>query len=254
MPSKTTTVLLVAHGSRKESANNAIQQFHALFQTYAPIYRVQLCFLEFSYPRLDEALNQAAKESTKVVIVPLMLGAGGHVTRDIPCYVEAARRCYLDVVFTISQHLGAEHEVLQALLQQIKQLASAINLGIPTAAVLIARGSSNRMANSELAKMARWISESCDCAMVDIAFSGLTTPSLETVVQAQLYAGMQRIIIIPYYLFTGVLIDRIALQMKQFSCTYPTTVFDVTDAIGLSDFILALLHRRIVECLKLENR
>ncbi len=252
MHTQITTVLLVAHGSRREDGNDAAQQFSTLFQEKFPRYRTMLAFLEFSHPRLDEALNQAGNESTAVIIVPLMLGAAGHVKRDIPHYVAAARRCYLDVVFTISQHLGAEYEVLQALLQQLKQVVPAINPS--TAAVLLARGSSNMVANSELEKMARWIFESCDCNMVDIAFSGLTTPSLETVVQRQLSTGIARIVIIPYYLFTGVLMARIVLQVKQLSIAHPTMLFDVTDAIGMSDFILALVHRRITECLTLEKR
>jgi sirohydrochlorin cobaltochelatase len=54
-----------------------------------------------------------------------------------------------------------------------------------TGVILLGRGSSDAGANGELAKMARWIFEDNDHELVDLAFTGVTWPRLETVVQRQ---------------------------------------------------------------------
>jgi sirohydrochlorin cobaltochelatase len=54
-----------------------------------------------------------------------------------------------------------------------------------TGVILLGRGSSDAGANGELAKMARWLFEDNDHELVDLAFTGVTWPRLETVVQRQ---------------------------------------------------------------------
>ncbi|MDQ6975338.1 MAG: sirohydrochlorin chelatase [Mariprofundaceae bacterium] len=252
MDSASTTVLLIGHGSRKPASNDAVREFMSLLQTRFPNYRMRLCFIEFADVLLDEGLEQAANESTHVIIVPLMLGAAGHVNSEIPKHVNAAKKRHQHVRFVISKHLGAGLEVLQALLQQMNRATPHIEKPSPTSAILLARGSSDMVANGEPAKMAHWVFESSQCAMVDAAFSGLTTPTLETVVKRQILCGMQRIIILPYYLFTGVLITRIARQVQQLRLHYSTTVFDLADPIAFSDSIYTLVHQRILEYSLLE--
>jgi CbiX. len=66
-----------------------------------------------------------------------------------------------------------------------------------TGVILLGRGSSDAGANGELARMARWIFEENDHELVDLAFTGVTWPRLETVVQRQVKLGMTQICVIP---------------------------------------------------------
>jgi hypothetical protein len=84
-----------------------------------------------------------------------------------------------------------------------------------TGVILLGRGSSDAGANGELAKMARWLFEDNDHELVDLAFTGVTWPRLETVVQRQARLGMTQICIVPVYLFTGVLMERIKAQVER---------------------------------------
>ena len=92
--------------------------------------------------------------------------------------------------------------------------------------------------------MARWIFEENDHELVDLAFTGVTWPRLETVVQRQIKLGMMQICVIPVYLFTGVLIERINAQVERLRQQYPQIVFALGSHFGFEPKIFSLLDQR----------
>jgi sirohydrochlorin cobaltochelatase len=110
-----------------------------------------------------------------------------------------------------------------------------------TGVILLGRGSSDAGANGELARMARWIFEENDHELVDLAFTGVTWPRLETVVQRHVKLGMTQICVIPVYLFTGVLIERINGQLARLKQQYPQVAFALGKHFGFEPEIFALL-------------
>jgi len=111
--------------------------------------------------------------------------------------------------------------------------------------ILLGRGSSDAGANGELAKMARWLFEANHHQLVDLAFTGVAWPRLEQVVQRQVKLGMTQICILPVYLFTGVLIERIAEQLARLKTQYPQIAFGLADYFGFEPAIFALLDARV---------
>ena len=101
------------------------------------------------------------------------------------------------------------------------------------------------MANGEIAKMARWLQEEGDHESVDIAFTGITHPRLERVVQRQARLGMTQIVVLPYYLFTGTLIERIKRQVENMKTQYPCIWFARGDYFGFEDEIFDLLEHHV---------
>ena len=114
-----------------------------------------------------------------------------------------------------------------------------------TGVVLLGRGSSDAGANGEFANMARWLFEDGDHELVDLAFTGVTWPRLETVVQRQARLGMTQICIVPVYLFTGVLMERIRAQVERLRRQYPQLAFALGTHFGFDEGIFALLDRRV---------
>ena len=110
-----------------------------------------------------------------------------------------------------------------------------------TGVILLGRGSSDAGANGELGKMARWIFEDNDHELVDLAFTSITWPRLETVVQRQVRLGMTQICIVPVYLFTGVLIERIKGQVERLQTQYPGVAFALGSHFGFDKGIFDLL-------------
>lgn len=243
------TILLVGHGSREQSGNDEIEAFASQWRKRRPDDRIEVCFIEFSDVTLDAGMDIAAKDSERVVVIPLILGAAGHVKMEIPHHIEHARERHPNVSFIMAKHLGASSKVLKALKSELSK--AMLKLDAPdaknTGVVLLARGSSDKVANGELAKMARWLFEETDHEMVDLAFTGITFPKVETVVQRQVVCGMKQVLILPYYLFTGVLIERIARQVERLQGQYPTVAFGLGKYIGFADAIYELLDERVAE-------
>lgn len=241
------TILLVGHGSRAPGGNQEIDKFVAQWRERRPDWHIELCFIEFAEVLLDEGLARAADGAGRVVVVPLILNAAGHVKMEIPEHLEKARGRFPGTEFVFAPHLGAVDPILDILKRRLKQAMAELDMPDPrtTGIVLLARGASDRMANGEVAKMARWLQESGDHELVDIAFTGITHPRLERVVQRHHRLGMTQQVVLPYYLFTGTLMERIHRQVDHLRQQYPQVRFACGEYFGFEPEIFAILEERV---------
>ena len=241
-----TVLLLVGHGSRKREGNKEILHFAAQWRERHPGWRIETCFIEHADVLLNDGLDRAANGAERVVLIPFILNAAGHVKMELPAAIEAARDRHPNVDFVVTRHLGMGREIFGVLQKQLDRLMKTLDVPDPqtTGVILLGRGSSDAGANGELARMARWIFEENDHELVDLAFTGVTWPRLETVVQRHVKLGMTQICVIPVYLFTGVLIERINGQLARLKQQYPQVAFALGKHFGFEPEIFALLDRR----------
>ncbi len=242
-----TAILLVGHGSRKREGNKEIQHFAAQWRDRHPGWRIETCFIEHAEVLLDEGLDRAAHGARRVVTIPFILNAAGHVKMELPAAIERARQRHPGVAFACARHLGMGREIFAVLKGQLDRLLKQLDVPDPrtTGVVLLGRGSSDAGANGELAKMARWLFEDGDHELVDLAFTGVTWPRLETVVQRQARLGMTQLCIVPVYLFTGVLMERIKAQVERLQRQYPQVAFALGSHFGFDKGIFELLDRKV---------
>lgn len=175
------TILLVGHGSREKSGNDEIEAFAQQWRVRQPAWRIEICFIEFSEITMSEGLRRAANGSQRVLVVPLILNAAGHVKMDIPQAIDGARLKFPQVQFLYAPHLSACDHILSIVKRRLKGAMQALDMPDPqtTGVVILRRGSSDRQANGDMAKMARWVMEETDHELVDLAFTGITWPRLE---------------------------------------------------------------------------
>ncbi|QBE67062.1 sirohydrochlorin chelatase [Pseudoduganella lutea] len=248
----TDIILIVGHGSREDSGNREIREFTEQWRARRPGWRIELCFIEFAPPELNAALLAAARAASRVLVVPLILNAAGHVKMEIPEAIEAARAAcppaaghQVDIL--LAPHLGASDPVLAVLRRRLRGAMATLDMPDPTTTgvVLLGRGSSDRGANGDMAKMARWLLEEGDHELVDLAFTGITWPRLEKVVQRQVLLGMRQVVVLPYYLYTGTLIQRIHRQVEHLRAQYPQVRFACTEHFGFEAEIFGLMDERV---------
>ena len=248
---QSTTVLIVGHGSREASGNEEIHAFIAQWQARQPAWRIEVCFIEFAPPSLHDGLLAAAQDARRVIVLPLILNAAGHVKMEIPEAIEHARAHRPQVEFLYGPHLTACDPILDILRRQLRQAMARLDMPDPTTTgvVLLGRGSSDRGANGDMAKMARWLQESGDHELVDLAFTGITYPRLERVVQRQALLGMTQVVVLPYYLYTGTLMQRIGRQVEHLRQQYPRLRFALGSHFGFEPEVFALLEQRVSDLL-----
>lgn len=241
------TILLVGHGSRNREGNDEIRAFATQWRAQHPLWRIDVCFIEHADVLLAEGLNRAAEGARRVLIIPLILNAAGHVKMELPAAVEVARRLHPGVQFELTRHLGMGRDMLSVLQDQLDGLMKKLDAPDPqtTGIILLGRGTSDASANGELAKMARWLFEANHHELVDLAFTGITWPRLETVVQRQARLGMTQVCVVPVYLFTGVLMERIKAQVERLRRQYSSVAFVVGSHFGFAPRIFNLLDDRV---------
>lgn len=242
------TLLLIGHGSRNIEGNREIEVFADLWRKRQPQWNIEMCFVEFADVLLDQGLDHAAKNAKRVIVVPLILNAAGHVKMEAPEHIAKARLRNPNTEFLYVPNLGADDRILHILERNLRKALAALDMPDPktTGVILLGRGSSDRGANGELAKLARWMLEETEHELVDIAFTGITFPRLETVVQRQVRLGMTQIVVLPYYLFTGTLIERIRRQVERLRTQYPQLGFSLGEYFGFEDEIFQLLDERVL--------
>ncbi|MCG5472105.1 uroporphyrinogen-III C-methyltransferase [Micromonospora sp. LAH09] len=126
-------------------------------------------------------------------------------------------------------------------------LADADRAG--TWVALIGRGSTDPDANAEVAKVARLLWEGRGYAGVEPGFVSLAQPSVPAVLERLRRLGARRIVVAPYFLFAGVLPDRIVAQSAEFAAAHPDLDVRVAEVIGDCDALADLVRERYAEAL-----
>lgn len=109
-------MVLFAHGARDPRWAEPFRRLQAMVQAQSPNLAVSLAFLELMSPRLPElAVELAADGIADVTIVPVFLGQGGHVMRDLPVIVDELKQSYPSMTFRIAGAVGEDDSVLNAM-------------------------------------------------------------------------------------------------------------------------------------------
>jgi sirohydrochlorin cobaltochelatase len=109
-------LILFAHGARAASWAAPFERLRALVQARTPEVPVSLAFLELMEPRLPQQVAALAEDGvTAIQVVPVFLGQGGHVLRDLPLMVEQLKLDFPGVAIDVAGAVGEDAAVLDAM-------------------------------------------------------------------------------------------------------------------------------------------
>jgi sirohydrochlorin cobaltochelatase len=210
-------LLIVGHGSRDPRGAQEFHELVSLMRRNSPSVPVEGGFIELSRPPISECVTRLVEGGAREIsAVPLMLLAAGHAKDDIPATLVREKVSHPEVNFHYGRALGIRPELLELMDERI----SAVVLDEEkedTAVLVVGRGSSDPDANSDLAKIARLFYEGRPYPMVETAFVSLAPPSVPEALERCEKLGAQRIVVFSYFLFTGVLEERIKKQSEEFA-------------------------------------
>ena len=208
-------VMICGHGSRSKSA---VTEFAVLAEKLAPMFPewpVEYGYLEFATPVIKTGLdNLRAQGVTHVLAVPGMLFAAGHAKNDIPSVLNTYAAEH-GITIQYGRELAVDLQMLQAAGDRISQAiadADAANGEVArsdTCLVVIGRGASDPDANSNISKISRMLWEGMGFGWAEVGYSGVTFPLVQPCLEHVTRLGFKRIVVFPYFLFSGILIDRI---------------------------------------------
>ncbi|MET8119994.1 uroporphyrinogen-III C-methyltransferase [Micromonospora sp. NPDC005291] len=250
-----TGLVIVGHGTRSAAG---VDQFAALVERVrrrADIGDVEGGFIELSRPPLTDAVGAlVARGQRALVALPLVLTAAGHGKGDIPAAMFREQQRHPGLSYRYGRPLGPHPLLHDALEQRIDAaLVGVDHADAPDRAAtwiaLIGRGSTDPDANAEVAKVARLLWEGRGYAGVEPGFISLAQPSVPAVLERLRRLGARRIVVAPYFLFAGVLPDRIVARSAEFAAAHPELDVRVADLIGDCDALADLVLERYAEAL-----
>ncbi len=240
-------VILMGHGSRDSEGTEEFLTFveRVAARLSHPVYPG---FLELAEPPIVATLQEAVQSGAKTIIaVPWMLLGAGHVKNDLPAAIQVARRRHPQATIQYGAPITVQPEILSVLGDRLAALDPSNGLGSPdTAVLLVQRGSSDPDANAEVYRVARLLWEGRNFASVEVAFSGVTRPTVQEGLLRCFTPGVTRILVLPYFLYTGILVKRIAQIVAETALAHPEYEFHVGRHMG-QDTRLEELAVRLIE-------
>lgn len=113
---QTRGLILLAHGARDPAWAEPFEHVAATVRAARPGSAVALAYLEFMAPDLLAAGQQLVQAGCReVTVLPLFLGVGGHVRKDLPVLLERLRAQHPAVVWTLAPAIGSDRRLLQAI-------------------------------------------------------------------------------------------------------------------------------------------
>ncbi|BBL81141.1 cobalamin biosynthesis protein CbiX [Rubrobacter xylanophilus] len=243
-------LLVVGHGSRDPRAAGEFRRLVGAVRERAPGLAVEGGFIELSPPPVSEAVRSLVEGGVRsIAAVPLMLLAAGHAKDDIPATLVRERLTHPGLSFRYGRALGIRPELLELVDERIR---AAVPEGEreETAVLLVGRGSSDPDANSDLAKVARLFYEGRPYPLVEHAFVSLTPPDVPTALEKLRRLGFHRVAVFSYFLFTGVLEERIRHQSASFAAEHPGFGVSYAGYFGPEARVADLVLERYREALR----
>ena len=231
-----TSLLLVGHGTRDEAGAVEFGRFVDRVRWRLPV-DVAGGFIELSAPPLTEAVAELyAAGHRHVAAVPLVLVAAGHAKGDVPAALARERERHPGLTYAYGRPLGP-HPTLLALLEE--RLDAVIDPAerAGTAVLLVGRGSTDPDANAEVFKAARLLWEGRGLGMVEAAFVSLAVPGVTAGLERCRRLGAERVVVLPYFLFPGVLPDRVAAEARAYEGVEVRCADVIGDCDGLADLV-----------------
>lgn len=208
------------------------QKIISLEKSQLPL--VEYACLEFANLSLAESIVEFARRShqlgyQQVMLLPLFLLPGIHVTVDIPIQIDLAQQILRGQInLKLGSYLGSYSKMVEFLRNKFNSIEPKINQG----KILLAHGSRHGgnqpcevLAKQLRATPAYWS----------------TAPNLAESVEKLVEQGKQNLVILPYFLFTGKITDAIALEVQQLQPIYPHINFRLAQPLGATKELANLI-------------
>ena len=209
-----TAVLICGHGSRDPEAIAEFELLAAALRPRLPLFDFATGYLEFARPTIRDGLAElAAGGARQILAIPGMLFAASHVKNDLPWEINSFAAENPGIELRFGRDLAIDPQLLQASAERIG--AASPNTDIARAEsllVVVGRGTNDPDANSNVAKLTRMLWEGMGFGWAETAFSGVAAPRVDAALARTVRLGFRRIVVFPYFLFTGVLVKRIYAQ------------------------------------------
>lgn len=252
-------VMICGHGSRNQNAVGEFAKLAERMRERIPDVPVDYGYLEFANPVIHKGLDALkAQGCNHILAVPGMLFAAGHAKNDIPTVLNTYQAQNPDVTIDYGRELGLDLRMIRAASARIEEglKSSGWKEGESlhdTMLVVVGRGASDPDANSNVAKVMRMLWEGMGFGWGETAYSGVTFPLVKPALEHVSKLGYKRIVVFPYFLFTGVLVKRIFSHTDEVAADNPDIEFIKAGYLNDHELVIDTMVERVREILEGSN-
>jgi sirohydrochlorin cobaltochelatase len=246
-------VMVCGHGSRDERAVVEFQSVAEGLRERIPHMDTEWGFLEFATPIIRDGLDALLEKGVdRVLAVPGMLFAAGHAKNDIPSVLNRYQATHEGIRIDYGRELGIDLKLIRAAGARIEEAVQRASPGVSrheTLLVVVGRGASDPDANSNVSKVMRMLWEGLGFGWGEVCYSGVTFPLVEPGLEQVAKLGYKRIIVFPYFLFTGILVQRIYDHTDRVAARHPEIEFIKAGYLNDHPLVLDSFADRVQEIL-----
>ena len=250
-------VMVCGHGSRDPEAIAEFKAVAAGIAQRLPQYPADYGFLEFAKPIIRDGLDRLrGGGAERILAVPGMLFAAGHAKDDIPSVLNTYQAQH-GLRIDYGRDLAVDLKLLRVAAERIEAAEKAVTRKVPrseTLLMVVGRGTSDPDANSNITKVARMLWEGMGFGWCEVSYSGVTFPLVGPGLEHAVKLGYRRIIVFPYFLFTGVLVKRIYSITDEIAGQHPEIEFLKAQYLNDHPLVLDAFAERVEEILAGENK
>ena len=241
-----TAVLLCGHGSRDPEAIGEFEMAAAALRRHLGQQDFATGYLEFARPTIQEGLSDlVARGARRILAVPGMLFAASHVKNDLPWEMNSFIAANPGIEVKLGRDLAIDPKLLAAAADRIA--GAAPDGREDSVLVVVGRGTNDPDANSNIAKITRMLWEGMGFGWGETAYSGVAHPRVDAALDRAARLGFRRIVVFPYFLFTGVLVKRIYDQTDAAAARFPNIEFVKASYLRDHPLVINAFLERIAE-------
>lgn len=247
----TTAVMICGHGSRDPEALAEFELLASGLKARLPGTDIESGYLEFARPTIGDGFGKlAARGAARILALPGMLFAASHVKNDLPSEVNSFAAVNPGIEMRFGRELSIEPKLLRAASERIAEAERRATGALPrseTLLLVVGRGTNDPDANSNISKLARMLWEGMGFGWAEVAYSGTASPLVEPGLRRAVMLGFKRIIVFPYFLFTGVLVKRIYAAVDRVAADHPEIAIIKASYLRDHPLVLDCFVERVAE-------
>ncbi|MBA2559421.1 MAG: sirohydrochlorin chelatase [Propionibacteriales bacterium] len=225
-------LVALAHGSRDPRSAHCVREIVANTRRLRPDLRVEPAFLDHVRPDLDAVVDRlVAKGHVEIVVVPLLLTSAYHARVDVPEVVQRAAIRHPGVAVRASDVIGTDAALLSILDERLRESLRCARIRELDALVLAAAGSSDALANAQVARLSRvWGAR--HRLPTSVAFASTAPPSTGEAVRDWRRQGRRHVAVGSLFIAPGTLPDRAAELALEAGAVAVSTPLGAHDELG----------------------
>jgi sirohydrochlorin cobaltochelatase len=245
--------MICGHGSRDTAAVAEFNTLAGHMRERFPEHDVESGFLEFATPIIRDGLEKLKERGAeRIICLPGMLFAAGHVKNDVPSEVNDFATTNPAIDVRMARDLAIDPRLLKAAAERLEAAESSAPSDISredTLLMVVGRGTNDPDANSNVSKVARMLWEGMGFGWAEVSYSGVAYPLVDAGLARAVRLGYRRIIVFPYFLFTGILVRRIYDWTDAAEADHPDVEFLKAGYLNDHPLLIDVFADRVTETL-----